>query len=78
MGEKAIIDEKKQNQEIQTYCPLTGVRVLEYGSKQFTISGMSVTWWHCPTCNGWHILTTRLSQAKDSAIKDPAFQASIL
>lgn len=77
MGEK-VIDETRQNQEIQSYCPLTGVRVLEYGSRQFSISGLSVTWWHCSACNGWHILTTRLNQAKDSARVEPAFQASSL
>lgn len=76
MGEKAI-DETRQNQEIVSYCPLTGVRVLELGSTQFSISGVSVTWWHCPACNGWHVLTTKLSQVKETARKDLTFQALI-
>jgi hypothetical protein len=75
MGNKPM--DEKQNGELQTYCPLTGVWVLEFGSKQFSISGLSVTWWHCPACNGWHILTTRVNQASDGA-GGPAFQASSL
>lgn len=60
-------EESKQNQEIQTYCPITGVRVLEYGSKQFSISGLYITWWHCPACTGWHVVSTKLNQENENA-----------
>ncbi|MCK6624807.1 MAG: hypothetical protein L6R45_06485 [Anaerolineae bacterium] len=61
------LEASKQSQEIQAYCPVTGVRVLEYGSKQFSISGFYVTWWHCPACNGWHVVSTKLNSDKENA-----------
>lgn len=70
------MEEARQNEQLQTYCPLTGVRVLESGSKQFSVSGVSVTWWHCPACNGWHVLTTKLTQVKDGSGMEPSYQAS--
>jgi hypothetical protein len=75
MAEEAT-DKTKQNLEIQPYCPLTGVWVLEYSSKQFSISGLSVTWWHCPACKGWHILTTKTSQEKEFPRAEPFYQPS--
>jgi formate dehydrogenase maturation protein FdhE len=66
------MQEAKQDQEVQTYCPTTGVRVLEYGSKQFTISGLCVTWWHCSACTGWHIVTTKAHQEKEASRILPA------
>jgi hypothetical protein len=69
-----LIDKSNQNQESQPYCPLTGVRVLEYGSKQISLSGLLVTWWPCPACNGWHILTTKMNQEEESSKLEPIYQ----
>ena len=76
MAEK-VLDGLRQNQEVQTYCPTTGIRVLEYGSKQFSIPGLYVTWWHCLVCSGWHILTTGINQEKEGKT-DLIYQASSL
>lgn len=73
---ETLMDESKKNQEISPYCPLTGVRVLEYGSKQFSLSGLQVTWWHCPACSGWHLLTTKIDQEKEVSHIDPVYQLS--
>lgn len=71
---ETVMDESKQNQEILPYCPLTGVRVLEYGSTQFSFSGLQVTWWHCPACSDWHLLTVKISQEKESPCVEPECQ----
>ena len=73
MTEKAM-DGLKQNLEASTYCPLTGVQVLEYGSKQFSISDLHITWWNCPACGGWHILTTKMKREKDNVTVEPSYQ----
>ncbi len=73
---ETLMDESKQDQEISPYCPLTGVRVLEYGSTQFSLSGLQVVWWHCPACSGWHLLTTKMSQEKEISHVDSVYQPS--
>ena len=72
------VNKLNQDQESSTYCPLTGVRVLEYGSKQFSISGVTVTWWHCVACNGWHLLTSKMNPEKESAEVKMGFQSLTL
>ena len=69
-----VNEESKQNFDIQTYCPLTGVRILESCTKQFSISGLMVTWWHCPACSGWHILTSRLNQEQNIPRGEASYQ----
>lgn len=73
-----VKEEPNQNPNIQTYCPLTGVRIWEYAVKQFSISGLLVTWWHCPACSGWHILTTTLNQEQDVPRAEPKFPSLAL
>ncbi|MFN8457184.1 MAG: hypothetical protein U0401_21400 [Anaerolineae bacterium] len=59
--------------QASTYCSLTGVQVLEYASKRFAIADWHVTWWNCPACGGWHILTTKTGQEKDGVKVEPVF-----
>ncbi len=77
MNEK-LMGGSKQNPGISNYCPLTGGRVLEYGSIQFSFSGLYVTWWHCPACNGWHLLTTKVNQEPEGSRVDPVGQPLVL
>lgn len=66
-----VKEESDQNTNIQTYCPLTGSRIWEYAVKQFSISGLLVTWWHCPACGGWHLLTTTAGQEQNIPRTEP-------
>ncbi len=68
----------RQNATGSTHCPLSGVQVLEYASKKFTIAEWQVTWWNCPSCGGWHLLTTKNNQEKESLPVDPSYQPTPL
>ena len=38
-------------------CPGTGDEVVGSGwDKQFVTTEGEVTWWRCPSCEGWHVM----------------------
>ncbi len=41
-----------------TRCPGTGDEVVGSGwDMQFVTSKGETTWWRCPSCGGWHVMT---------------------
>jgi hypothetical protein len=47
-----------QGQYLQSlvYCPVIREQVMANGRKHFSIPGGQATWWHCPECQGWHVV----------------------
>ena len=49
------MQEKKLH--LQTTCPTLQQQVLRGGDfKGFAIPGGRAIWWHCPECQGWHVV----------------------
>jgi len=47
-----------QGKWVLSYCPSTGDEVVGSGwNKRFSTPTGQATWWHCPSCGGWHIST---------------------
>lgn len=45
-----------QNDWLLTTCPTTMERVTGYVRRGVSLPTMEAVWWHCPACEGWHVI----------------------
>ena len=38
------------------HCPQTQKQVIKLDFHTLNVPGGQATWWHCPACQGWHVI----------------------
>ena len=46
----------QQNSHTVEHCPASDNHIVGEEKRDFAIPGAQVTWWHCQTCLGWHVV----------------------
>jgi len=52
-----FINNTDQNSQAIGQCPIANQQIATGPSKQISFPGGQATWWQCPACQGWHIVT---------------------
>ena len=52
-----FMDIALQSSTANVHCPISERQVTAGQSKRIVFPGGQATWWHCPVCQGWHLIT---------------------
>jgi len=55
------LDSRNPPVETVLQCPLSGAEVMGDRWRYPYLSSGQVIWWHCPGCQGWHVLRIELN-----------------